>query len=350
MPRVAIVTPYGLWNYGNRLQNFAVNRALSERGLAVETLVLRRRYPLDTLKDVALGAGHKLHLRGQASRKYANFYAFDRTIRKRRVWSDRHLLELGRQYEFYVFGSDQIWNPYYCNFAGAEYGNFVSTGRKLALSASFGVSELPDWQMKRLPSYLEGFSAISVREHAGQDIIRRATGVEVPLLIDPTLSIDAADWLALADSRMKPRHRYVFRYLLGAHEDNAVRRIDAKARERNLDVVALMSRAKPQFFSAGPQDFLGLIAGAEEVIADSFHAAIFAILFRKPFLWVERPGSLRMSSRFETLIELLDLQKREAQLPGCWELRPRSDDRLERTLVARRREFDEYVTTAVTRA
>lgn len=299
--RAAIITPYGLFNYGNRLQNIAVDTTLKQHGFEVETLILKREYPRPVLRDIAKNLAHRLGIGGVASKKYRSFLDFNRPIRTRRVWSRKHLEHLGKTYDVVVCGSDQIWNPHQVNFGGAEYANFTRRGRRVALSPSFGVETIPQETHSAIATELTKFNALSAREFSGGQIIKDLTGIDAPVIIDPTMSLTAENWRARSDARMVPSEPYVFVYLLGKHEPKTWEQIGQYAAARGLRVVILMRKDQPEFYAAGPQDFLALIDNAASVITDSFHSSVFSLLFDTELFLVSRSDTHSMSSRFETL-------------------------------------------------
>lgn len=55
-----------------------------------------------------------------------------------------------------------------------------------------------------------------------------------------------------------------------------------------------------------PSKFVALIQHAERVVADSYHAMVFALLFHKPFTFIDRVGwGMNMNSRVTTLLDIL---------------------------------------------
>ena len=65
-------------------------------------------------------------------------------------------------------------------------------------------------------------------------------------------------------------------------------------------------------YSEGPSEFLDYIASCELFLTDSFHGAIFSILFNKPFVVFDRIGNMpSMSSRIETLLSKFKLEHRK---------------------------------------
>ena len=62
--------------------------------------------------------------------------------------------------------------------------------------------------------------------------------------------------------------------------------------------------------AAGPREFLGLIAKAQCVLSNSFHATAFSLIFRRPFLTFDRTENL--NARMRDLLCLAGLEKRRA--------------------------------------
>lgn len=308
--RAAIITLYGLYNYGNRLQNLAVQRSLTKRGFDVETLIVKNRYPGATFRDLVLKIGHSLGLRRHVSKKYRSFAAFDSKVAKRRVWSSGHLRRLGSRYGVVVVGSDQIWNSYRIRREGAEFGSFAPNAKKVALSPSFGVTSVDGERFSEFVEGLGAFASLSVREFSGQALVRKLTGRDVPVLIDPTMSMSSDEWRAHSDERLVPSVPFALVYLLGQPSDEKRAEIQEFVRGAGLEPVVIMHRSSKKYFDAGPQDFLALIDKADRVITDSFHAVVFSLLFDTQSYLVERDDRM-MGTRFDTLVQHFGLTLRQ---------------------------------------
>ena len=304
---VGIVTLYGSSNFGNRLQNYAVTRALEDVGLSPETLVLRPVLWRGAWHELLKRSAARLRLPGTRMAKQRSFMDFDRRVPTRLVWSRRHLKALSERYSLVVCGSDQIWKPYNVSLGGAAFADFFP-GKKVAVSPSLGVDSVTERQVAVMAPLLATFDALSVREFSGQEILRRVTGYEVPVLIDPTLSLTAEEWLEVSDRRMVPRRPFVLVLLLGPRPAGFDDEVRARAARNGLEVEELGNGASTDTCGAGPQDFLALVAGAEYVVSDSYHAAIFSVLFGTDFYLVERDEEHNTSSRFGALQKLLKLQ------------------------------------------
>lgn len=306
MVKFGIVTPYGLFNYGNRLQNWAVDVNLRSRGLDPLTLILRKSYARSVPLDLGRNAAHVLRLKKLPSGRYRRFLDFDSPLKKQRILSPRHLRGVMRNVDGIVIGSDQIWNPHQVDFNGAEFAAGAAAESTISLSASFGIDTYPVERAQSTAEALRDIAHLSVRERAGQEIVKDLTGRHAEVLVDPTLSLEKSVWDRRASKSRVPARSYGFVYMLGRYADSVRVEIDDWILGDANEVVRLYDMTSETYFTSGPQDFIGLIAESNVVVTDSYHAVIFGILFGKRIILVERKGKpYSMRSRFSTLSDLL---------------------------------------------
>ena len=120
----------------------------------------------------------------------------------------------------------------------------------------------------------------------------------------------------------KEKDRYLLCYLLGDSIEHR-RAVKEFAKKMNLQILTFphillnVVRKCDLFFgdihdySSGPREFLGLINNAEFVITDSFHACVFSMIFKTPFVVFERnkPGEKgNMNSRIYDFLEEYHLE------------------------------------------
>lgn len=295
-------------NYGNRLQNYALQNILESFGHSVVTL--RRRPGLNApLRHKVVQIKRALVLlikkrEGKARRDA--FVSFDRafvSFSREIVSKEFTSPDLTDAYDLFVIGSDQVWNPDFDFNSEVEYLPMVPAAKKLSYAASFGVSEITE-DRERTAELLDGIGSISVREAAGAEIVRDLTGREAAVVLDPTLLLGPQDWRVVAKKPAKADcdSPYVFKYVLG--NDVNEKRIDRMAQSRGLKIIDVMDPA----LAIGPSEFVWLIAHSELVCTDSFHASVFALLHHKPLAIFERESAdADMSSRFDTLCEAFGL-------------------------------------------
>lgn len=278
-------------NYGQRLQNLAVQEILKLYGYDVYTIpqVLPKNYVV------------KNHDRHNC------FLEFDNeNIKYYEYPIGRHRIPQGLQdFSFFVAGSDQIWSPYSNDVNSSLFLRFTSRGKRICLAPSMATSNIP-WKKKLVYKlYFNGFDKISVREEESARIIQKYTSKKVETLIDPTLMFDAEFWQKY---EKKPKYEVPKNYFLYYGLGNSIENYKVLdiASKHNCSVLFLKEGHKE--FDIGPSEFLYLIRHASYVITDSYHGTIFSILYRKPFYHLVREqGGLDMSSRFDTLFSKLSI-------------------------------------------
>jgi len=310
-PIVGVVTIYDLSNFGNRLQNWAVHKVLRDRGYSPVNMV----YPRKTLRS---HISNVVHLHWLRQRLYFNtpreqrFAAFSRLMQTKTIHTPLGLRTAAHGCACVVVGSDQIWNPYFYRPHPFEFLEWTDGSRRIALAPSFGVSEIPPEYRSTYAQLLTGFPRLSTREDAGAAIIQELTGKQAEVLIDPTLSISAEEWRAIADNSLRPKTPYVLTYFLGAISPERRTYIQDAAQRRGAAIVDLLDPSDPHTYAAGPAEFLDLIDNAECVFTDSFHGSAFSLLFSTPFVIFDRESNMAsMSSRIETFVETFGLQMRK---------------------------------------
>lgn len=329
--RIANLTLDGYFNYGNVLQRYAVCNLLMGLGAEVESLwfspqaeslpYLQSHYPW--MKDswdwktwVKLGinwkgATHKMFSGQNAweSARNAGIKSFvDRYIPMR---YDVDFGEVATEYDYFVVGSDQVWNP---NFAGFEkfFMKFASMEKRIAYAASISSPDVPLDAMEVFIDGINGMKAISVREQAGAELIEQLTGRKVEVVADPTMLVAAEKWREIArkPSWLKGDEQILTTYFLGKRPDEI---IDRLADEHGLKVVNILDERVFEHYAVAPEEWLWLIDNARLMYTDSFHGTVFSILFRTPFVVAERIGEgcvNKMTSRIDTLLGKFALEGR----------------------------------------
>lgn len=307
--KAGIVTfTYGC-NYGQRLQNFAVQNMLEEYGYCVYTL--RQKPP-------SLGF---LHLVNRSLRKLKNPYKiilstnrqkrFNSFNRKYIHFFDKIISEqlnfnsINRYFDIFVAGSDQIWNPFSCDVNSIDFLQFAPKEKRITLAPSFSVDYIPEEKKEIYSKYLKDIPNISVREYKGAEIVYELCANKATVILDPTLMISADIWKKISKKpNALPRGKYVLLYFLGIYEKQ---KIILWAEKKSLYVIDLIN--DPIWYSTtGPAEFLYLIQNAEMVFTNSYHGIIFSVLFHKQFRnFIRISGDFSMQSRFDTLYSKLDL-------------------------------------------
>lgn len=314
MNRVNIITLQGRWNYGNRLQNYATSKIYESLGFEAKSLILKDARSLirSTIKKVC-GLSRNDPDRLMSSARRTAFERFDGLMDFESISSPDRISSDGA---WYSVGSDQVWSTAYTSRLDRWYFlDAVPREKRIALAPSIGLDSLDVSQMKRLARGVSGFDSLSVREPRGAEIIREACGRSAVVICDPTIALPQEEWRRIADDRLTPTHRYVFAYILGDGKDGKASVLPKVTEGGRIPVVSLSDREQPKEPPAGPAEFISLIANAQHVITDSYHAAVFAVIFQIPLTIIRRSGGLNMFSRLESLGQTLGIGQKMYDSP-----------------------------------
>ena len=292
-------------NFGNRLQNYALQSILEQMHYSVYTLK-RCKEKKEVKEYIKTIAQTVLCTKGSKFKKFNNNIHFAEDV----VTRDEFSQDLADRYDCFIVGSDQVWNPHYDFVAGkCDFLAFAKDSQKISYAASFGVNEIPDERKKEYAENLKTFKAISVREKQGSKIVKDLTHREATVVLDPTLLLDEKEWRKVEKkSHCCPKRQYVFVYALGDKNDRFEEKIkQLREKYEIFDVRSIQKNGKE--LPVGPSEFLYLLRNAEIILTDSFHATVFSIIFHKRFITFNRLG-LNMNSRIESLAELIGLRNR----------------------------------------
>lgn len=243
-------------NYGSILQAYALQRVLEDSDYMTEIIVFKKTnllkqatrllyFPL--LKSSIKMKWKNVYCRLVQPQLYRNeilsrectFNEFKKNnLKFSRVYKGRQeLCKSYNDYDYFVLGSDQVWNP--MNIGGDFFTlTFVPEKKiKMTYAPSFGVADIPKCQIKKTQKYLERIDYISVRELEGKEIVKNLINRDVPVVLDPTLLIDKKIWDEKKGMRII-NEDYIFCYFIS---NNVSHREFAKriAEKKNLKIVAL---------------------------------------------------------------------------------------------------------------
>lgn len=335
--KVAIITLTDGANYGNRLQNYAMQQLLSTFGHDVETLKRKTYrdksfleriewYIKDNIKFIIGRSGTKC----LSQKRLFRFRRFNKKyIRFANIILSNNIAPegIGDKYDYFVCGSDQIWNTYFSE-AGDDIMNqlayFARPSQRIAYAASFGANTIESEYSGIFSIELSKFKAIGMREEDGVRIVEELTGrTDIHVVCDPTMMLSNDEWIEI---EKKPKYvnqneKFIVTYFIGGRTKEIAQHINNLSRQYrlrtiNLDMEYVTDKKidKPVEFLTTPDEFVWLIHNAEFVITDSFHASVFSILFQKRFLVYSRipSGENNMNGRIETLLSMFSIEK-------CWD-------------------------------
>lgn len=242
--------------------------------------------------------------------------------------------------DVYFAGSDQIWNTQFRN--GRDPAFYLMFAPKdsvrASYAASFAAPHVDTQWAARQGVWIAALDYVSVRESSGVEILREL-GVEGRAVMDPVFLLPREAWaqLAAAPKTGKP---YVLVYDFDGSD--AVKYTAKRLAEKygwQIRSVGKAAYADHCDTAVGPREFLGLIAEAQCVLSNSFHATAFSLIFQRPFMTFDRKENL--NARMRDLLALVGLKDRkEAEEKIDWVT---VQTRLDRQIAASKAFIDEVL-------
>ena len=211
------------------------------------------------------------------------------------------------QGEFYVCGSDQIWNPLVTfGYDDAYFLNFGPESTKriaYAISPNSGIDE-KDCDYCDLKKWLRRFDFISLRESEKKELIESITGKQVPITLDPTLLLNNQNYSKIEEMVSCPKD-YILVYAFSDTNHSLCDYVEMISNKKNINVIDisidnLHFGKNVKKIIPTPGQFLYLIKNASIVITNSFHATVFSIIYSKQFVCFRKTGTSRR------MVELLE--------------------------------------------
>ncbi len=308
--KVGVITLHDNINFGNRLQAYALQQVLQNLGADAEEIVPT------TKKTEKIWENYSSRFSASMRKREEAFKAFGEKFVKQRIFrfkKPKELKQLNDEYDLFIAGSDQIWNPFFGREFPSMLLEFADFDKSASYAASIAIPMLPIWISWRYKRAFKKIKHLSLRENSGKKIVDRLLRKNVAEVhIDPTLLLSKEEWLKFCENERKPQKPYILTYFLGnkgTHKEQ-VEKI-ANLRGGDLEIVDLHDAKGGDTIVASPQQFVALFSDATLVCTDSFHGCVFSTLFEKPFVSFKRKDVLNMSSRTKTFFSKLGIENRD---------------------------------------
>lgn len=325
-----LVNNENAYNYGNKLQMYALQEYL--RSLGHDCCTIRYRFtPPDisptnnkSLKRNSLVQNIDDSIRIIMRKVFAKKLSKCQSLRRKKFndFIERHVVLsdkiydagsnfeiLNNEFDYFITGSDQVWNPYCEGSNEFYYLTFAPEYKRIAYAPSIAVESIPDEYIRRYKEWIGNIPFVSVREDVGKRLVESIVEKQVKLVCDPVFLLDRNQWSKLAKTP-KMSSKYFVSYFLGkktVYIKRQLRRLEKKYGMKCIDVYTKDSITSS---FCGPEEFIGLIENAEFICTDSFHGTAFATIFNTPMVIFERGGINKMNSRIDSLLRLIGCSNR----------------------------------------
>ena len=344
MKTTGIITIHNSPNYGACLQSYALYKYLEDKGCEVEIIDLHRPNAYEDYvpsKRYTCSRPVKLSLKQRAVKKLKSilgirkrkislynpiakekFDAFNASIKLSRPYrSIEDLYANPPEYDLYISGSDQLWNPTQAYCIEPYFLTFVPHGRgqKISYATSIGITELRNNEKSYFKKWLEHYDGISVREHQAKELLSSFVDKDIEQVADPTFLISLDVWRSVA---VLPdiEQPYILLFTLSYNPTmlEYARRLSAESGKHLIALGQIQPLPKEGEYlavtDAGPREFMGYIQQADMVLTDSFHCTVFSLLMGSRNFYTYIAPSNHRGSR---IVDLLSTFGLEAHLLDC---------------------------------
>ena len=355
MKKILLLTWYDNNNYGTSLQAFALKSVVENpncTGLMdiegyekSECVILRHKpevkkslenklkkvfSPKSYLKKIEQYNDKKIRLKKAdkfkiREKKFKDFNEKHfKFTGKNDIQDKKELSILAKDYDVFIAGSDQIWNPealdrtYLMEWVDS-YKKIISYG------SSLSVNKIPEKFKDIYFKSLSRFDSLSIRDVACREELSQIVGKDICTVVDPVVlfGADALKECSKKSKILEDKEPYVFCYFLG---DNKLYRklVVDYAKKYNLKIKAIINTGSSYssdrviedyaIWNVDPWDFVSLIENSEMVITDSFHATVVATLMKRQFFVFEKDASRpEQNNRIKEFLKKVNLEKRWAK-------------------------------------
>jgi len=320
--KICLVTKHATTNYGGILQAYATQNILESFG-EVKILDYRNKHVNKTMQIIRFGLQPRdvLRIAKDLFRLYSRYRTisqFQEFIDNRmnlHVFSNSQLSDVVNEFDIFIAGSDQIWNPKILGEKG-EFDdvyllNFVKDKRKVSYASSTGSYVASNGD--RLISALCSFDNLSLREADSANNISKILNRNIYHVLDPTLLFNKKSWinmLGLSKSSIR-KNKYIFLYAI-VRDKLFVETVNNFSEKLGIDVIIVDQdpfigfNVAKHYKSASPELFLSLLLNAELIITNSFHGVAFSVNFEKSFYVTIPPSSPNRVVSFLSSVNLSD--------------------------------------------
>ncbi|MGM9701537.1 MAG: polysaccharide pyruvyl transferase family protein [Prevotella sp.] len=361
--KIGILTFHCAVNYGAVLQTYGLCQCLQRMGHEVYVIDYRPAYLLKPYKVFSLNRFVAQRCQPIAKRVLRELLAMPTRLSRQvkfRHFITRNipLVQLDLQhkkhdFDAFVFGSDQIWNPYITQLDPVFFAEAPAfqDAKRITYAASAGSPEhLRTVEASDMNLWLNNFQALSVREPSLAHFLKENYGVEASVHIDPVLFAGKS----IMDTIVSPiRYRRPYALLFTLEDFRSGLPIVEKiAKERNLEVkiavsslVTLKANHVMQSLSVGA--LLGYFKNAAYIVTSSFHGTVLSLLFEKEFTAFY--DSEKVGERIIDLLATLGLKDRIYTSDGQMD-KPIDWKKVNEKIESKRREAYHYFQQAFNQA
>lgn len=297
---VGIMSMQRIYNYGSFMQAYALKKTIEGLGYNVQFVDYHVEKPLiegekstkfQKIKEVFAGDAKLLHkLQYILHKKHFSDYQKELSLTEEPNYNPK--------LDTLVIGSDEVFNLIQSNnnvgYSLELLGKDSRAKKTISYAASFGNTTLEKIKKysktEDFEKYLKQLDAISVRDENSRKIVKKLTGKEPQINLDPVLIYDFTTDKNFSFER-KTDERYMILYAYNdriSKEEAIIIKEFAKKNNLKLYSIGGAQQYADKFIDCHPYDIFAWFKNAEFVVTDTFHGSIFSIVTNRPFVTIVR--------------------------------------------------------------
>lgn len=331
MEKIAgILSMQRVLNYGSFLQAYALKQLLLQNGAdEVYFIDIEKGRSLPGYEPNAFGWKKVERVLSLVLKGYLWVRLRDRKFMKQLTASIRAQfpvlgLDDSRPSHFDIafIGSDEVFNCCQKSTWGYTlqlYGLIPQADRVVSYAGSFGHTTyeqlLKLGVVGEIGNTMKKLSAISVRDQNSYEIVKKVSGIEPEIHLDPVLIYGYKK--EIADSNIGDQsspYMVVYSYQGRISDKKEINEIVTYAKDRNLKLVSIYCRydwCDEAVITDTPFDVLSWFKGAECIVTDTFHGSIFSIITHRRFCTLMRDNN---KQKLGSLLKQLSLDDRMVRI------------------------------------
>lgn len=320
MKKIGIITFHKAYNYGALLQAFALKKKLILMDNHVHIIDYNNKF---LYKNYRL-----IHPFRKNIFKYLKILYLDiknyKINKKRKEMFDSFIdknfdlinVKVENELDCIITGSDQVWNIDITgkldDFYTLNNKECENVKNKISYAASVGDSNLIIQNQHLYKQKISKLNHISVREENAKKELLKIINKDINVVLDPTLLLTNNDWNREIYNKKMVDEDYILAYVVEPDKDY-IKIVNKLSEDTGLKVIHFglenpgYKNVLKSAYTEGPFEFINYIKNAKYVVATSFHATVFSIIFNRKFFIIPHK---KTGARVTNLLDKLSIKGR----------------------------------------
>lgn len=323
--KVGILSMQQITNYGSFLQAYGLKSIIEGLGHQVEFINI---IPGEQLPQYRISRLHKFRLMLKRLKVKHPFKQLKYTLKLHQRFNREFKSELGvktgydnQRFDVVVIGSDEVFNVAQITWFGFStqlFGDKLNASKVISYAGSFGATTIVKLKElgidEKVGELMKKMNAVSVRDKNSVNVVKRLTGKDPILNVDPVIAYGFDAEVRLPKTQDK--YLLVYTYPGRMNDSKEVKAITEFARERNLKIIAIANYFDwvDEVVTPHPFEVMGFFKKAQYIVTDTFHGAVLSLKYNKPFAVIVRDMN---SNKLTYLLEQFGLSSRIAATPAA---------------------------------